>query len=101
MDIPTSSNDSDSVLELLAVLQGGAAAAIATRHASEDQPAVDHRTLPRSTRRKFDHCGALACIRRDYLPAIGDVSTALMAGDFKQMFRISMSRFQQIEEICD
>jgi hypothetical protein len=56
---------------LLTVLHGGAAAAIAAVLDDEQQQnkrkIVDHRQLPRSTRRLFRHDLALVCIERDYI----------------------------------
>jgi hypothetical protein len=82
---------------LLTVLHGGAAAAIAAVLDDEQQQQnkrkIDHRQLPRSTRRLFRHDLALACMERDY---IGD--TPLLGVDFKLMFRLSRGRFQVLME---
>jgi len=82
---------------LLTVLHGGAAAAIAAALDDEQQQQhkrkIDHRQLPRSTRRLFRHDLALACIERDY---IGD--TPLLGVEFKLMFRLSRGRFQVLME---
>ena len=54
----------------------------------------DHRTLPRSSRKDYDHVGAAANIQRDYLgphPLFDD-------RQFETMFRISKSRFQRFME---
>ena len=53
----------------------------------------DHRTLPRPTRREFDHVRAHTCIMDDYLKP-----DALFGADFKLQFRISLSMFQCIME---
>jgi hypothetical protein len=53
---------------------------------------VDHRLLPRSKRRKFDHARSLSCIMQDYMgpeALYGD-------GGFKQVFRMTKSRFIKI-----
>ena len=93
---PRHSNFED-VETLLAVLQGGAtAAATFVQGSNQEQQKEDHRKLPRSRRRSFDHAGALAAIRRDYLPRLGD--TALHGADFHMMFRLSRSRFQVLME---
>jgi len=48
--------------------------------------------VPRSKRKKFDHKGALFCIKRDYLG-----TDAIFSGTaFKMMFRISRDRFLKI-----
>ena len=53
---------------------------------------IDHRTLPRSTRTKYDHEGALRCMQRD---CIGP--QPLFDGrEFETMFRISRRRFEAI-----
>ncbi|MEL6629320.1 MAG: transposase family protein [Bacteroidota bacterium] len=57
------------------------------RRASEDE--VDHRTLPRSKRLKYDSDGAKHCIYRDFLG-----SCPLFGSTFRFFFRISMSRFE-------
>ena len=58
----------------------------------EESPSIDHRTLPRATRKTYDPAGALYCINRDYLgPA------PLFDGkEFDTMFRISRSRFEAL-----
>ena len=53
---------------------------------------IDHRTLPRSARTKYDHEGALRCIQRDYIGP-----QPLFDGrEFETMFRISKRRFEAI-----
>ena len=55
---------------------------------------VDHRTLPRGKRTKYDHARALHCILQDYLgpsPIFNDKQ-------FKVMFRVSRPRVQQMLE---
>ena len=60
----------------------------------EQQQKIDHRTLPRSSRRKWRHDQALMCIMRDYLGPV-----PLFDGrEFDTMFRISKSRFQRLME---
>jgi hypothetical protein len=53
----------------------------------------DHRSQPRSQRRKFCHDQALACIRCDYLGP-----NRLLGAEFKLMFRISQDWFQVLME---
>ena len=61
------------------------------------RPPVDHRKLPRSTRRKFRHDEALHCILRDYLGIREDLSTPIFAGsEFATMFRVSRPRFERM-----
>jgi hypothetical protein len=53
----------------------------------------DHRQLPRSKRRKFQHDQALVCINRDDL---GDAP--LLGVEFKLMFWLSRGRIQVLME---
>ena len=55
---------------------------------------IDHRTLPRESRRQFRHTQAHACIMYDYLGP-----TPLFNGrEFEMMFRVSRTRFQCLLE---
>ena len=60
-----------------------------------EPPPLDHRTLSRSPRKKYNHSQALACILRDYL--VADNLTPLFDGkEFNISFRISKSRFERL-----
>ena len=55
---------------------------------------VDHRTLPRSSRKKYDHARAKECVMNDYLgpqPLFDDKQ-------FELQFRVTRSRFQRFLE---
>jgi hypothetical protein len=62
----------------------------------EDEPdeQPDHRCLRRKTRRLFKHHEALQCIMRDYLGPV----PLFLGKEFKLMFRISRTRFEQISQ---
>ena len=78
-----------------AVLEAAAAAAEEVAGSDDTE---DHRQLPRSKRRKFRHDEADHCIKRDYLGLPGDPSTPLLGAEFKNMFRLSKTRFQVLME---
>jgi hypothetical protein len=57
----------------------------------------DHRNLPRSARREFDHVGALRCIRRDYLGLPNNPMTPIfIEKDFEMMFCLSKARVERM-----
>jgi hypothetical protein len=79
-------------MEAVAAAAAGGQLAAATVMESNKRK-EDHRQLPRSSRRKFQHDLALECIERDY---IGD--TPLLGVEFKLMFRLSQGCFQVLME---
>jgi hypothetical protein len=77
------------------------AAVQAVMHSTESaakRVKVDHRSLPRSSRRKFCSGEALHCIKRDFTGYPGNPDTPLMGAEFKLIFRISRQRFQVMME---
>lgn len=58
---------------------------------------IDHRTLARGARKVYRHAEALKCIRRDYLGGI-DGQAPLLGAQFKEMFRISLRRFERFAQ---
>jgi hypothetical protein len=84
---------------IVAVLQAGRIAAEeVVLSATNKRKAKDHRSLPRSKRRKFRHAEAVNCIKRDYLGIPEDPMTPLIVTEFKTMFRLSRTRFQVLME---
>jgi hypothetical protein len=61
---------------------------------------VDHRSLPRSARREFNHERALQCIQEDYLgfPDRPDYEPTFDGAYFQAMFHISKARFLRIRD---
>jgi hypothetical protein len=91
--------DTNQLLLLETLLQGRAtraAGALAAHEMQHNKRKIDHRQLPRSTRRVFRHDEALACSRRDYLGDFMNQSTPLLGAEFQLMFRLSIGQFQEL-----
>ena len=95
--------EKDAEEEALLALHFFESALLVHKLSKKKKRKIDHRTLPRSEKRKFRHHEAKHCIDRDYLGIPGDPTTPLSKGkDFYDIFRISRSRFQRImEDFCN
>ena len=95
-------DDEDDDWELLmvvaqTVMNQNAAVVLHLQQQQRNKRKTDHRTLPRSTRRKWRHDEALHCIGRDYLGLPDHPDTPLFVGkNFEMMFRVSRPRFEKI-----
>jgi len=83
------------MVKIAAITQAATAAAIEMyrREQRNKRRKIDHRKLPRSKRKKFQHDLALVCINRDYLGG-----NPLHGADFHLMFRLRRGRFQVLME---
>jgi hypothetical protein len=59
---------------------------------------IDHRKLPRSSRRTFKSDEALKCIQRDFTGRADLDFIPLYGKEFSRIFRISRTRFQKMME---
>lgn len=86
----------ESTMELVIAHQSSLAAVVLAMDAQFDGdllgPPVDHRTLPRGTRRHFNHARARMCIMEDYLGPV----PKFPGRQFVRHFRIDPSRFQRL-----
>ncbi|MEL7065625.1 MAG: hypothetical protein AAFP00_17935, partial [Bacteroidota bacterium] len=85
----TSSTSRDVVSLVVNIATQVAVTLVVTMGVLSDEEEVDHRTLPRSKRKKYDSDGAKHCIYRDYLGPC-----PLFGSSFREIFRVSMSRFE-------
>ena len=84
--------DEDLNLAVAAIINANMT--IAMMMGEDEGDGIDHRTLPRRRKKKFQHQEALECLQRDYLgpqPLFND-------RQFEVMFQISRSRFQRLME---
>ena len=93
----------EEAMEAMSMIESVTIAHASSSSSSQKKRKIDHRTLPRSEKKKFRPHEAKHCIDRDYLGIPGDPTTPISNGkDFYDVFRITRSRFQRImEDLCN